>query len=672
VTKKQAEARIRELREALRRHDHAYFVEAHPVVSDREYDGLKEELAALEDRYPDLVTPDSPTQRVGGEPLAGFTTVRHRTPMMSLDNTYNRDELTAFDKRVRRALALEDDDPPVAYAVEPKIDGVAVSLIYEDGAFTRGATRGNGEEGDDITANLRTLRSLPLRLAGSVPALVEVRGEVYMTRGDFLELNRRAEAEGRTPYVNPRNTTAGTLKLLDSRIVAGRPLRIAVYAVANPRDLGLVTQIGAMDRLREFGFPVLGAEPAAGIDGLGAVVEDWSTRHHELPFDVDGLVIKVDRLAEQDELGATSRFPRWAIAYKFPAEEKSTRLLDIVLQVGRTGAVTPTAILEPVFVSGTTVSRATLHNADEVARLDARVGDTVVVKKAGEIIPKVERVLVDLRPRGTRPFVYPKKCPRCGNALVREEGEVVVRCVNINCPAQLERSLMHYASRGGMDIEGLGEKLVVQLVREGLVGDVADLYALTAGHLLPLERMAEKSAENLVAAVEASKRRGLGRLLFALGIRHVGSTVARVLARKFGSLEALAAASLEDLEAVAEVGPVIARSVHAFFRRSGNRKLTDRLAAAGVETREQDAAVPAGEAMLEGETVVVTGTLSRFTRTEIKTLIESLGGRAAGSVSKKTSFVVAGEEAGGKRQQAEALGVPVLTETEFLARIGRP
>jgi DNA ligase (NAD+) len=671
VDAKKAARRIETLRAEIRRHDRAYYGEARPTIPDAEYDALLAELVALEEEHPELRTADSPTQRVGGEPLEGFVSVRHGAPMLSLDNTYSPDELRRFDERVRRGLALGDDDPPVTYEVEPKIDGVAVSLRYEKGRFVRGATRGNGVEGDDITRNLATVRSLPLALPEGAPDRLEVRGEVYLTHEGFRRMNEQVRAEGREPFVNPRNSTAGTLKLLDSRIVARRPLRIAVYGLVDPSTHGLAGQTEAIAFLRDLGFPVLDGERADGADGVLSLVETWAERKDTLGYDVDGLVIKVDRLAEQDDLGSTSRFPRWAIAYKFPAEEKPTKLLDIVLQVGRTGAVTPTAVLEPVFVSGTTVSRATLHNADEIERLDVRVGDTVVVKKAGEIIPKVERVVREKRPRGLRRFRYPTSCPRCGNDLVREEGEVVIYCVNASCPAQLERSLMHYASRGAMDIEGLGEKLVLQLVQEELVAGIADLYDLTAEQLAELERMGEKSASNLVEAIGASRERGLARLLFALGIRHVGAQVARVLARGFRSMDALQAASAEELEATEEVGPIIAASVRHFLDQPGNRDLLAALRERGVVMEEPDTgAPPPGEGELAGQTVVVTGTLARFTRKEIEALIERHGGRTSGSVSKKTSFVVAGEAAGSKRTKAESLGVPVLTEDEFLERVG--
>lgn len=667
MNRKQAEKRLLELRREIREHDHRYHVLARPTITDRAYDRLMEELRDLEGEFPDLVTPDSPSQRVSGEPLEGFVTVTHSQPMLSLDNTYNADELREFEDRIRRALKLEADEVLV-YSVEPKLDGVAVSLLYEDGVFVRGATRGDGSRGDDITQNLRTVRSLPLKVDGS--GTLEVRAEVFMTHADFQRLNEEAEREGRQAYVNPRNTTAGTLKQLDPRIVARRPLQLACYSLVNPEAHGVETQLEALDRLRDLGLPTQGGERAEGVEGIMDLVEGWDEKRGGLGFDVDGLVVKVNDFALWRRLGTTSKFPRWAIAYKFAAEQKPTKLLDIIVQVGRTGAVTPTAILDPVFVSGTTVSRATLHNADEIERLDVRVGDTVIVEKAGEIIPKVIRVVPELRPPRTRKFVYPEKCPSCGSTLVRPEGEVVIRCVNLACPAQRDRSIMHYASRGAMDIEGLGEKLVMNLTAEGLVRDVSDLYRLQVGELTPLERMGEKSAENLVNAIAESRTRGLSRLLFALGIPQVGSTVARVLAREYGSLRKLEEATVEELEAVDEVGPIIAQSLVQFFSRPENRELLERLRKAGVVTEEKRTRSSTNQ-VLAGEVIVVTGSLQNFSREEIKRTLEDLGAKVTGSVSKNTSMVVAGESPGSKLAKAEKLGVPVLSEADLLKRIGR-
>jgi DNA ligase (NAD+) len=660
--------RARELREEIRRHDHAYFVLAQPVISDRDYDRLFSELVALETAHPELWTLDSPTQRVGGAPIEGFTAVRHSTPMLSLDNTYNEDELREFDARARRGLGLSAQDPLLVYAVEPKLDGVAVSLRYDEGQFVRGATRGDGTQGDDITANLRTIRNLPLVLGQ--PVTIELRGEVYMTHAVFKLLNDQARAEGRETYVNPRNTTAGTLKQLDSRMVAKRPLQFAAYAVVDPRRHGLKTQRQALAFLRELGFVSHGGEEAVGVAGVMARVHEWESKRSTLGFDVDGLVIKLDDFALAAELGATSKFPRGAIAYKYAAEQKPTRVLDIMITVGRTGAITPTAVLEPVFVSGTTVSKAGLHNQDEIARLDVRVGDTVLVEKAGEIIPKVVAVVKELRPKGAKPFVYPTHCPGCGSELVQPQDEVVIRCVNLACPIQRDRTIMHYASRGAMDIEGLGEKLVLTLSAEGLVRDVADLYDLEVTELIPLERMGKKSAENLVRGIEASKDRGLTRLIYGLGMPHVGSTVARVLARYFRTLDALQAASQDEIEHVEGVGPVIAESAYQFLARKENRALLQRLRKAGVRMDEPGAA-GRGHRPFEGQTIVVTGGLNHFTREQIEEELAALGAKVAGSVSKKTSFVVAGESPGTKKDKAESLGIPIITEAELLERMGR-
>jgi DNA ligase (NAD+) len=664
-----AAARIQELREEICRHDHLYYIDARPEISDRDYDRLLFELRDLETAYPDLVTPDSPTRRVGGAPLDAFPSLRHSAPMLSLDNTYSEEELRAFDERVRRGLGLGPGDPPVSYAVELKLDGVAVSLRYEDGRFAAGATRGDGEVGDDVTENLRTIRNLPLALRRPVPRL-EARGEVYMTHAGFQLLNERAAAEGREPFVNPRNATAGALKQLDPRITARRPLRIAFYGILDPAAHGVAGQVDAHAFLAGLGLPTPGVEAASGVDGVLERVHAWREKRAALGYDVDGLVVKVNPFALWERLGETSRFPRWAIAFKFEAEQKPTRLLDIVLQVGRTGAVTPTAILDPVFVSGTTVSRATLHNADEIERLDVRVGDTVLIEKAGEVIPKVVRVVEELRPPGAERFVFPSRCPSCGSELSRPEGEVVIRCVNLACPAQRERSLVHFASRGAMDIEGLGEKLVALLVREGLVRDVSQIYDLTEEMLVPLERMGKKSAANLVAGIEASKERGPARLLFALGIPDVGAHVAAVLARAYGSVDRVAAASREELEAVPEVGPVIAESLAEFFARKENRALLERLRRAGVRFAAGAADAAPRSDVLAGQTVVVTGTLAGFSREEAERIIQEHGGRVTGSVSRKTNFVVAGEAAGSKKEKALSLGVPVLTEEEFKAKLG--
>ena len=668
MAQKTAAERARELREEIRRHDHAYFVLAQPVISDRDYDRLLADLVTLETQHPELRTPDSPTQRVGGAPIEGFRTVRHSIPMLSLDNTYNEDELKEFDARARRGLGLTPTDPPLIYAVEPKLDGVAVSLRYELGQFVLGATRGDGTQGDDITQNLRTIRNLPLALQQTVT--LELRGEVYMTHAVFKMINDQARAEGREPYANPRNTAAGTLKQLDSRLVAKRPLQFAAYAVVDPRRHGLKTQRQALAFLRQLGFVTHGGEEAVGVAGVMERVHQWEEKRSALGFDVDGLVIKLDDFALAAELGATSKFPRSAIAYKYAAEQKPTKVLDIMITVGRTGAITPTAVLEPVFVSGTTVSKAGLHNQDEIARLDVRVGDTVLVEKAGEIIPKVMAVVKELRPKGAKPFKYPTHCPGCGSELVQPPGEVVIRCVNLACPIQRDRTIMHYASRGAMDIEGLGEKLVLTLSAEELVRDVSDLYKLSIEDLVPLERMGQKSAENLVHGIEASKDRGLTRLIYGLGMPHVGSTVARVLARHFRTMNALQAATQEDIEHVEGVGPVIAGAVYQFLNRKENRALLERLKKTGVRMDEPGLA-EREHRPLEGQTIVVTGGLQHFTREQIEEELTALGAKVASSVSKKTSFVVVGDSPGTKKDKAESLGIPLISEDELLERMGK-
>jgi DNA ligase (NAD+) len=667
-------AELESLRADIRRHDRLYHVEAAPEISDREYDRLMERLLELEAAHPELVVPDSPSRRVGGQPIEGFVTVRHAVPMQSLDNTYNEAELRAFDERVRKVLG--DPVEPVVYLVEPKIDGVAVNLVWEDGLFTLGTTRGDGVSGDDITHNLRTVRGLPLRLAdvplpkgSTTSGRFEARGECYLTREGFSAMNARAEAEGEKTFVNPRNATAGTLKQLDPSIAGARPLQVLTYQIVDARERhGIRTQAGILEALAHAGLPVNRAAMAAGIEDVLELVRTWESKRFELPYEVDGLVIKVNDLNQQEDLGSTSKAPRWAIAYKYPAQEAITRVERIVCSVGRTGVVTPVAFLTPVFVSGSTVARATLHNADEVERLDVREGDWVAVEKGGEVIPKVTRVLLEKREGRPRKFTMPEKCPSCGSTLVREEGEVAWRCIRLTCPAQVEGRIIHFASRGAMKIEGLGEKIVAALIAAGLVRDASDLYDLTAEQLVPLERMGEKSAANLVASIAASKTRGLVRLIYAIGIRQVGTRAAELLARHFGSMAALAAADDEALTAVEEIGPKVAHEIRRFFADEGNVRIIERLRAAGVVMEETRRAAAGGP--LSGKTIVVTGRLTRFTRAEIQEAITSNGGRASDSVSKKTDYLVVGEEAGSKLAKAESLGVPVLTEAEFIELIG--
>jgi DNA ligase (NAD+) len=666
--KKSARARIEKLRELIRHHDRRYYVENDPEVSDREYDLLLAELSALEADHPDLVRPDSPTQRVAGEPTEGFETVAHAAPMLSLDNTYSADELREFDGRVRGRLP----DEGVEYVVELKLDGVSVSLRYEGGALVRGATRGDGRLGDDVTANLKTIRSIPLRLTGGhAGETIEVRGEVYMSRPGFEALNRERLDEGAAPFANPRNAAAGSLKLLDPRAVEGRPLDAFFYQLVGARDLGIETHDGALSAMRSMGLRVIpDAALVADVDAAIAECSRWQEGREDLPFDVDGMVVKVNSLEQQERLGATGKSPRWGIAYKFPAQSATTVVRDITVQVGRTGKLTPVANLDPVTVSGSTVSRATLHNQDEVDRLDVRVGDTVLIEKGGEVIPKVVKVVRSKRKGRSRRFRMPSECPVCGEPVVRTSGEVDHRCENIRCPAQVKRGILHFASRGAMDIEGLGVALVDQLVDGGLVSDYGDLYALEADRLAELPRMGERSAANLLAEIEKSKERPFSRLLFALGVRHVGSRVAEVLAERFASVDALRKASAEELAQVDEVGPVIAASVRAFLGSSENVRVIGKLERAGVATRAKRARRRKARPGLAGKTVVLTGTLDGMTRQEARDAIERAGGRVTGSVSSKTDLVVAGADPGSKHDRARKLGVKIVGEDELRKLLG--
>ena len=660
--------RLEKLRNEIRRHDRLYYQEAQPEISDRDYDRLIEELQKLEAEHPELVTPDSPTQRVGGEPIEGFRTVRHRAPMISIDNSYSAADLREFDKRVRKGLGGES----VTYVVEPKIDGVAISLTYEEGRFTVGVTRGDGVQGDDVTHNLKTIYELPLVLPEKL-RLFEARGEVYMERAELARINREAEKRGQKAYANPRNLTAGTLKLLDPRQAKQRRLRLFAYALVGHPDIH--TQQEALELLRRDGFPVNPhIHTFDSIDALVDYCEEWGKKRSELPYETDGLVIKVNDFEQCRRLGATSKAPRWAIAYKFAAEQAVTRLLDIQLQVGKLGTLTPVAHLEPVRLAGTTVSRASLHNADFITQKDIRVGDTVVVEKAGEIIPYVVRSEPAARTGSEKVFEWPKRCPFCDSPVERDKKGAFYRCTGGNkCVGQTKNVLRAYARRSAMDIEGLGEKIIDQLVDADLVGRIPDLYRLTMDQLLELERMGEKSAQNLLDGIEASKQRGLSHLLAGLAIPHVGDSVAHLLATEFGSADALAKASVEQLSAVEGIGPIMAEAIHHYFHSDVGRKTIDELRELGMKLT-QDAPPrkgKAGGADLTGKSIVVTGTLAKYSREEIEGLIRALGGKAAGSVSKSTAYVVAGERAGSKLEKAKMLGVPVLTEKDFDKLIGR-
>jgi DNA ligase (NAD+) len=675
--RREAQARVLELRRLIDEANYRYYVLDAPTIPDSEYDRLLRELQGLEAAHPELVTPDSPTQRVGAAPTGEFSPVIHAVPMLSLNNAFSEAEVAAFDRRVREGLGRGDEQ--IEYAVEPKFDGLAITLRYDNGLFVQGATRGDGYTGDDVSANLRTVRAIPMRLSGSrVPGLLEVRGEVLMLRRDFERLNDQARVKGEKTFANPRNAAAGSLRQLDSRITAQRRLSFFAYGVGQVEGVALPdTHSGIMDWLAALHFPVAPQRGTAmGVSGLMAFFDKLGASREALPYDIDGAVYKVNRLADQEALGHVARAPRFALAHKYPAQEELTTVEAIDVQVGRTGALTPVARLKPVFVGGVTVSNATLHNQDEIDRKDVRVGDTVIVRRAGDVIPEVVSVVLERRPPGTWPFnilesLRPETdgerghpaCPVCGSRVVREEGEAVVRCTGgLYCPAQRKRALLHFASRRAMDIEGLGEKLVEQLVDQGLVKTPADLYALTREQVAGLERMAEKSADNLIKAIEGTKRKKLARFIYALGISNVGEQTAKDLARHFGSLKALMQADEEALLAVSDVGPVVAASIRDFFKEDHNQEVIRALdrADAWVDSEAGQAATAAGP--LAGKTLVLTGTLPSLSRDEAKALIEAAGGRAAGSVSKKTDYVVAGAEAGSKLARAEELGITILDE----------
>ena len=663
----EAAGRAEELRRLIDHHNARYYELDEPEISDAEYDELVAELRRIEADHPELITPDSPTQRPGGAVSATFSPVTHLVPMLSLDNAFDLSDLLAWGKRLERLVP-----EPVAFVGEPKLDGLAVSLTYENGRLVRAATRGDGVTGEDVTANVRTIDTVPrrLKLAGP-PSVMEVRGEVFMTLAAFEELNRRQGEAGKRLFANPRNAAAGSLRQLDSSITASRNLAMFCYGVG-AREGGpeLATHCDTLAWLVEAGIPVNDrVERFTDLEGVHRFAETMLEHRHDLGYEVDGAVVKVDDLEQRRRLGATSKFPRWAIAYKFPPEEKTTRLEHIFVSIGRTGRATPFAQLEPVFVGGSTVARATLHNEDELARKDIREGDTVIVRKAGDVIPEVVAPVLSKRPADSVPWRFPETCPVCGGPLVRLEGEADRYCVDLECPAQRVQRIFHFASRGAMDIEGLGEKLAAQLVQLGLVVDVADIYSLTRETIVGLERFADKSADNLIDAIEASKSRPLAKLLVALGIRHVGPTAAVALAAELGHLDRIAGASAEELTAVEGVGPVIAESVRSFFDADRNRVVVEKLRKAGVNL--EGPRRPAGEAAdtalpLAGRTLVLTGGLTGYTRDEAQAAVEERGGKVTSSVSKKTDYVVAGEGPGSKLDKARELGVPVLDEEAFV------
>lgn len=657
--------RAAELRRLIDHHNYQYYVEAKPEISDREFDKLLEELKKIETEHPDLVTPDSPTQRVGGQPITGFATVTHRLPMLSIDNTYNADELREFDRRIRKVLGKE----PVVYVVELKIDGVAISLTYEDGQFSVGATRGDGERGDDVTHNLKTIGGLPLRLrTDSAPDVFEARGEVYMTREELARINRARTDRGEEPYANPRNLTAGTLKLLDPRQCAERKLRLFTYALGATDGITVRTHLESLDLLKKFGFPV--NPHIESFDTIEQVIDycdSWATRRNDLAYETDGMVIKVNDLDQRRRLGMTSKAPRWVVAYKFAAEQALTKLIDIELQVGKQGTLTPRAHLEPVRLAGTIVRHASLHNADFIASKDIRIGDMVVVEKAGEIIPYIVRAEHGARTGGEKPYRFPSKCPVCSSPVKKDDNGVFYRCTSDNCIGRLKQLLIAFARRNAMDVEGMGEEIVNQLVDSGLVRTLPDLYRLTIDDLLELERMGKKSAQNLLDGIAASKERGLTRVLTGLAIPHIGETNAELLTTAFPKVDDLMNATLDQLSKIKGVGPVMAESVFKYFRSTSGQKTIADLRDLGVKLTEDAKPSPAqvGGIDLTGKTFVVTGTLVNYSREEIEGLIKQLGGKATGSVSKKTDYVVAGDNAGSKLDKAKQLGVTVLNEAEF-------
>ncbi|MFS0560693.1 NAD-dependent DNA ligase LigA [Terribacillus sp. 179-K 1B1 HS] len=663
MNREEAIQELADLRKKLNQYNHDYHVLDNPQVSDYEYDQTLKRLLDIEAEFPDLVTSDSPSQRVGGTPLEAFNKVEHRVPMLSLGNAFNEEDLRSFDKRVQNGLGTDD----YSYICELKIDGLAISLRYEDGEFVQGATRGDGTTGEDITQNLRTIRSIPLRI--DLAEAIEVRGEAYMPQKSFAALNAQKEENGEAPFANPRNAAAGSLRQLDPKIAASRNLDIFLYGSGQWETNNLDSHSGLLDYLEQLGFKTnKERRRCQTIEEVLAYVEEWSAKRRELNYEIDGIVIKVDKREQQDELGFTARTPRWAIAYKFPAEEVTTKLHDIELNVGRTGVITPTALLEPVRVAGTTVQRATLHNEDLIREKDIRIGDTVVIKKAGDIIPEVVRVVTDARTGKEQEFHMPEHCPECGSETVRLEEEVALRCINPNCPAQLVEGLIHFVSRNAMNIDGLGEKVIIQLYRAELVHTIDDLYKLDRDALLDLERMGEKSADNLLKSIEASKENSLERLLFGLGIRFVGAKAAKTLAQAFETIDKLQQASVEELVAIDEIGEKMADSIYQHFQEDKVIQLIEELKAVGVNMtykgiKPQEVT---SDSIFSGKTVVLTGKMEALTRPQAKEKIEALGGIVTGSVSKKTDLLIAGEDAGSKYEKAEKLGIEIWDEARLI------
>ncbi len=655
---------IEHLRSEIRKHDYLYYVLNAPQITDRQYDKLFAELKELEKQHPELITPDSPTQRVSEKPIEGFAVVRHTTPMLSIDNTYSADELRAFDQRVRKGIGSSH----YSFVVELKIDGLAISLRYESGRLVQGATRGDGETGDDVTNNVRTIKSIPLLLCDNPPDVLEVRGEVYMPKKAFAELNEQRQQQDLPLFANPRNAAAGSLKLLDANITATRKLAFFAYELGEASNEISSSHFETLQKLKTFGLPVNPhSARAEDIDEVIKICGQWEKKRYDLEYQIDGMVIKIDRPAQREILGYTGRSPKWCISYKFAAEQARTKVLSIDVQVGKSGILTPVANLEPVLLAGTTVKRASLHNFDEIQRLDVRVGDTVIIEKAGEIIPQVVEVETKQRDlSGSRPFEPPEHCPVCGSRPQKDPSGVYIRCVNPDCPAQLKERLRYFAGRDQMDIENLGSALIEQLVDGGLVKNFADLYKLTAGQLAKLERMGIKSATNVIKGIAESKTRPVSRLIAALGIRHVGIQNAEILAEHFGSLEKLMQSSLEELQSIEQIGPVMAQSIYEYFRNEKNVKVIKALIDAGLKTTERK---KLDSDRLAGKTFVLTGTLPNYARSEVEKMIKANGGKAASSVSKNTDFVIAGAEAGSKLEKAQQLGIKIISESEFLKMI---
>jgi DNA ligase (NAD+) len=668
LDEKEAVKRIATVRREIEEHNRRYYEEAAPTISDREYDALYRELIDLEKQFPKLAAPDSPTQRIGDKPLKAFAQITHRVPMLSLDNTYSEEEVTGFYRRLERLLPNKE----IPVVIEPKVDGVAISLLYENGHLRYAATRGDGTVGDDITQNILTIRSVPKQLKGDVPEILEVRGEAYLNKTGFAKLNVERRDAGLPEFANPRNAAAGSLKQLDPAIAARRPLGLVCYGTGLIEGLSLDQHSELFALLKKLGLP--GSEKwwlADSVEEILDAIHELDRIRHDFAYQTDGAVVKVDSFSQREVLGFTAKSPRWAIAFKYEAERVETRLLDILVQVGRTGTLTPVAALQPVVVSGSTVSRATLHNQEEIARKDIRIGDTVVIEKAGEVIPAVVSVRSDLRQGTEKKFRMPRHCPECRSEVVKDEGQVAIRCVNSQCPAQVRRRIEHFASRGAMDIEGLGEAVINQLVQQKLLVDVGDIYSLKAEALLELERMGEKSVANLMEAIEGSKSRPLWRLLFGLGILHVGVSAGRALAGHFPGLDAITKSSVEELQRIPDVGEVVGKSIHDFFREAHNLELIEKLRRAGLRFEAEPKTAADSAPGFKGTTWVITGILSQ-SRDEIAELIRSRGGKVSGSVSKKTSFVLAGEEAGSKLEKAKKLGVRVLDEAEFRGMLQAP